>query len=61
MAFTAQAPDGTQRRIVVRDVSGDDITVDANHELAGVDLHFEVDVVEIREASEDEVAHGHAH
>jgi FKBP-type peptidyl-prolyl cis-trans isomerase SlyD len=61
MAFTAQAPDGAQRRIVVRDVDGEDITVDANHELAGVDLHFAVDVVEVREASEEEVAHGHAH
>ncbi len=60
MAFTAQAPDGTQRRIVVRDISGDDITVDANHELAGVDLHFAVSVVEVREASEEEVAHGFA-
>lgn len=61
MAFTAQAPDGSQRRIVVRDVSGDEITVDANHELAGVDLHFEVAVVEVRAASDEEVAHGHAH
>ncbi len=61
MAFTAQGPDGSQRRIVVRDISGDDITIDGNHELAGVDLHFAVSVVEVREASEDEVAHGHAH
>ncbi len=61
MAFTAQAPDGAQRRIVVRDVSGDDITIDANHELAGVDLHFDISVVEVRAASEEEVAHGHVH
>ena len=61
MAFTAQAADGTQRRIVVREVDGDDITVDANHELAGVDLHFSVEVVGVREATEDEVAHGHVH
>ncbi len=60
MAFTAQSPDGTHRRIVVRDVSGDEITVDANHELAGVDLHFEVAVIEVREASDDERSNGYA-
>ena len=61
MAFTAQAEDGSQRRVVVRDVEGDDVTVDANHELAGVDLHFAVEVVEVREASAEEKEHGHAH
>jgi FKBP-type peptidyl-prolyl cis-trans isomerase SlyD len=61
MAFTAQAADGSQRRIVVRDVEGEEVTVDANHELAGMDLHFAVQVVEVREATEEEVAHGHAH
>ena len=61
MAFTAQAADGSQRRIVVRDVAGDEVTIDANHELAGVDLHFAVEVVEVREATQEEVDHGHAH
>ncbi len=60
MAFTAQAADGSQRRIVVRDVEGDDVTVDANHELAGVDLHFSVEVVDVREATSEEIDHGHA-
>jgi FKBP-type peptidyl-prolyl cis-trans isomerase SlyD len=61
MAFNAQAADGSQRRIVVREVDGDDVTVDGNHELAGVDLHFSVDVVDVRAATEEEKAHGHAH
>lgn len=61
MAFTAQASDGSQRRIVVRDVEGEDITIDANHELAGVDLHFSVEIVEVREATQEELDHGHAH
>jgi FKBP-type peptidyl-prolyl cis-trans isomerase SlyD len=61
MAFTAQAADGSQRRIVVKDVADDEVTVDANHELAGMDLHFSVEVVDVREASDEEVAHGHAH
>ncbi len=61
MAFTAQAADGSQRRIVVRDVEGDEVTIDANHELAGVDLHFSVEIVEVREATSEEVDHGHVH
>ena len=61
MAFNAQAEDGSQRRIVVREVDGEDITVDGNHELAGIDLHFSVDVVDVREATAEEKSHGHAH
>lgn len=37
------------------------VTLDANHPLAGVDLTFEVEVVTVRPASEDELRHGHAH
>ncbi|WCN14609.1 peptidylprolyl isomerase [Marinomonas mediterranea] len=36
-------------------------TVDTNHPLAGKELTFSVDIIDTREASEDEVAHGHAH
>ena len=61
MAFQAQGQDGTTRQIVVREINGNDITVDGNHPLAGVDLHFDVQIIEVREASAEEVAHGHAH
>ena len=61
MAFEAQGSDGQARRIVVKEVNGEEVTIDANHPLAGVDLNFDVQVVEVREASEEEVAHGHAH
>jgi FKBP-type peptidyl-prolyl cis-trans isomerase SlyD len=37
------------------------VTVDFNHKLAGETLHFSVEVVEVRAATEEEVAHGHAH
>jgi len=37
------------------------VTVDANHPLAGVELHFSVEVIEVREATADEIAHGHVH
>ena len=40
-------------------VEGDDVRVDANHPLAGQDLHFDVRVLEVRAATSEEVAHGH--
>lgn len=35
--------------------------VDTNHPLAGKTVHFEIEVAQVREASEEEIAHGHAH
>lgn len=61
MAFQAQGPDGATQQIMVKDVDGDNITIDANHPLAGVELTFDVEIVTIREATEEEVAHGHVH
>jgi FKBP-type peptidyl-prolyl cis-trans isomerase SlyD len=61
MGFQTQAPDGTEQRIVVKSVEGDNVTVDANHPLAGVELNFDVQIVAVRDASEEELAHGHAH
>ncbi len=60
MQFQAESPQGPQM-ITVSKVEGDDVTVDGNHPLAGQTLKFEVEVMEVREASEDEIAHGHAH
>ena len=41
--------------------SGDQVTVDFNHPLAGVRLHFAVEILSVRDASAEEVAHGHPH
>jgi FKBP-type peptidyl-prolyl cis-trans isomerase SlyD len=56
----ATTDDGEQTVIVI-DVQDDDITVDGNHPLAGLNLKFEVDILEIRDATEEELAHGHVH
>ena len=40
---------------------GETVTLDGNHPLAGVDLTFDVEVTEIRDATEDELSHGHVH
>ena len=42
-------------------IEGDDIYVDANHELAGLTLHYDVEITEIRDATTEEISHGHAH
>ena len=47
--------------VTVTAVEGEMVTVDANHPLAGVELHFSVEVIEVREATADEIAHGHVH
>jgi FKBP-type peptidyl-prolyl cis-trans isomerase SlyD len=60
MQFEAQGEDG-ERVVTVVAVEGDDVTVDANHPLAGEDLHFDISVVEIRDATAEELRHGHVH
>jgi FKBP-type peptidyl-prolyl cis-trans isomerase SlyD len=61
MQFHASAPDGQMQIVTIRDLDGDDVTVDGNHPLAGQRLNFQVKIVEIRDASQEEVAHGHVH
>jgi len=58
--FQAQSEAGPLA-VRVEEVKGDTVVIDANHPLAGVDLDFTVEVVEIREATDEEKDHGHAH
>lgn len=60
MQFHAETPAGIQIVRVI-DVAGGLVTVDANHPLAGERLHFDVEIVEIRDATDEEIAHGHVH
>ncbi|MCO3882060.1 peptidylprolyl isomerase [Pseudomonas aeruginosa] len=61
MQFHALAPDGGMQIVTIRDIDGDDVTVDGNHPLAGQRLNFKVKVVDVREANAEEIAHGHIH
>ncbi|MFK8012101.1 MAG: peptidylprolyl isomerase [Marinicellaceae bacterium] len=61
MQFQGQTADGQMTVVQVKEVKGDDIYVDNNHPLAGVQLNFDVEVTEVREATETEIEHGHVH
>ena len=60
MQFEAQGEEGSQIVTVVK-IEGEDVTLDANHPLAGQTLHFDVKVVDVREATPEELEHGHVH
>ena len=60
MQFQAQTQQGA-RLITVVGVEGDQVTIDANHPLAGATLNFDVKVVTVRDATEQEKSHGHVH
>ena len=52
---------GKMRKNYIRILTGDTVTVDRNHPLAGEQLTFDIEVVTIRDATDDEKEHGHAH
>ncbi len=60
MQFQAETPGGPQIVKVVS-VEEETVTIDANHPLAGQRLHFDVEVVDTREPSDEEKEHGHVH
>ena len=60
MQFHADSNHGP-RLVTVTQVSDSTVTVDGNHPLADQTLHFAVQVVEVREASAEELSHGHVH
>lgn len=59
--FHAEGPEGQMITVTVAGVEDDTVTIDGNHPLAGVQLNFDVKVVEVRDASAEELEHGHAH
>ncbi len=61
MTFQGQTEDGGYTIVHVTKVTDDKITVDANHELAGKTLYFDVEVKDIRDATEEEIAYGGLH
>ena len=60
MRFQAETEQGPVP-VVVTAIDDANITVDGNHPLAGQELHFSVTISEIRDASQEEIDHGHVH
>jgi FKBP-type peptidyl-prolyl cis-trans isomerase SlyD len=61
MKFRAGTPDEPSPVFTVTGVNDKSVSVDGNHPLAGQDLFFDVEIVDTREATLDEIKHGHAH
>jgi len=47
--------------VTVTEVGAETVIVDGNHPLAGVELHFSVEVMDVRQATAEEISHGHVH
>ncbi|MHB1203654.1 MAG: FKBP-type peptidyl-prolyl cis-trans isomerase [Acidithiobacillus sp.] len=60
MQFETMTEEGSKMATVI-DIEGDDVTVDLNHPLAGMTLNFDVTVLGVRDATTEELAHGHVH
>ncbi len=60
MQFQARTDDG-MRLFTVTGLVGDMVTLDGNHPLADQTLHFDIEVIEVREATSEELEHGHVH
>jgi FKBP-type peptidyl-prolyl cis-trans isomerase SlyD len=45
----------------IMEVTESNVKLDANHPLAGMNLHFDVEIIEVRAASDEEISHGHVH
>jgi FKBP-type peptidyl-prolyl cis-trans isomerase SlyD len=61
MEFISNTPEGQQIPFVIKEIKNEEITVDFNHPLAGMDLEFDVELVDVRDATLEEIQHGHAH
>jgi FKBP-type peptidyl-prolyl cis-trans isomerase SlyD len=61
MSYVASNPDGAQMPFVITEVRDEDVTIDFNHPLAGKNLNFDIELLDIRDATSEELAHGHVH
>jgi FKBP-type peptidyl-prolyl cis-trans isomerase SlyD len=61
MQFESETDEGELEIVTIKSIDGDEVTIDANHPLAGVTLNFDVEIVGVREATAEEVEHEHVH
>jgi FKBP-type peptidyl-prolyl cis-trans isomerase SlyD len=61
MQLAAEGPRGEVVPLWITAVAANEVTLDGNHPMAGKTLHFTVDVRSVRQASSEEMQHGHVH
>ena len=61
MQFMAEGPNDTHAPIWIAGIEGDQVFVDSQHPLAGKTLNFDVEVLDVRQATANELNHGHPH
>ncbi len=61
MQFGAEDPQGGSTTVWIVKVESDQIVIDTNHPMAGKTLHFDVSIEGVRDATREEIAHGHPH
>lgn len=61
MQYIASAPDGTKMPFTITEVGDEEVTIDFNHPLAGKDLTFDIELLNVRDATAEEISHGHVH
>ncbi|MGV6818759.1 MAG: FKBP-type peptidyl-prolyl cis-trans isomerase [Thiotrichales bacterium] len=61
MQFHAETPEGHPMIVTVTHAEGDTVVIDGNHPLAGVTLKCDASIVAVRDATEEELSHGHMH
>jgi len=61
MTYFAHSPEGQHIQFVITKIENEDITVNFNHPLAGKNLEFDVELLDVRDATPEEISHGHVH
>ncbi|RKF20220.1 peptidylprolyl isomerase [Alginatibacterium sediminis] len=60
MQFRATTDQGEQS-VMILAIEGEEVIIDGNHPLSGLDLKFNVEIIDVREATAEEIEHGHVH
>lgn len=61
LSYIASNPDGVQMPFVITEVRDEDVTIDFNHPFAGKNLNFDIELLDVRDATAEELSHGHVH
>jgi|TARA_B110000238_G_C15836115_1_gene314877 FKBP-type peptidyl-prolyl cis-trans isomerase SlyD len=61
MPFSSATPDGTAVNVVITGIEETEVIIDGNHPLADVELHFNIEIIDVRDATKEELEHGHVH